>query len=59
MHKNISLSNVTEKWLHDFLDYAIKNEYYTESDIKERFGLEFLEKINYRMPISIKSGKSD
>jgi hypothetical protein len=39
-----------EKQLEIFLDYAIKNKHYSEAYVKERFGLEFLEIIHYKVP---------
>jgi membrane protein YdbS with pleckstrin-like domain len=39
------------KWLHYYLDYAINNGYYSETDVLERFGKDFLNTMCYRMPI--------
>lgn len=37
------------KWLHIFFDYALENEYYTDEEVKIRFGQDFLKAINYRI----------
>jgi amino acid transporter len=47
------------KWLHIFFDYALDIGYYTEADVLERFGTDFLKTINYRISVPSKKEKSD